>query len=118
MRVIFLLLTVCTLSLGIVPVDALAERRCETGCERGGECRPYGGYCRNRRQGWYGSRREVRTEEEARALLSEYFAGSRASVGSLAERETYFEADVINPLGKVIDRVIIDKRSGRIRSIY
>lgn len=118
MRIIYLVLTLCTLIMGFIPADAAAERRCETRCESGGECRPYGGYCRNRRQGWYGSRREVRTEEEARVLLSEYFAGSRASVGTLQERETYFEADVINPRGKVVDRVIIDKRSGRIRSIY
>jgi hypothetical protein len=113
-RILFALLMITAL----LPLPAESAPRCEIACETGRECRPYGGYCRNRRQGWYGGRREVRTAEAARELLREYFAGSRATIGELREKDTYFESDIRNPRGKIVDRVIIDKRSGRIRSTY
>jgi hypothetical protein len=39
-------------------------------------------------------------------------------IGELRERENYFQAEIRDGRGNVIDRVIIDKRTGRIRSIY
>lgn len=110
---IYLLFTVLPL-----PIDASAAPRSETGCESSRDCRPYGGYCRNKRQGFYGGRREVKSGDDARSLLGEYFSGSRASIGALVEKDTYFEAEVLNPRGVVVDRVILDKRTGRIRSTY
>jgi hypothetical protein len=102
----------------LLPGDSQSAPRCDPECDSNQECRPYGGYCRNKRQGWYGGRHEVKGFAEANSLLQEYFAGSRAKVGELRERETYFEAEVINPRGVVVDRVIVDKRTGRIRSIF
>lgn len=82
------------------------------------ERRPYGGYCQGPRWGWYGARNPVKTVEEAKKLLVRFFAGDDLSIGPITEREWYFEADVNDGNSKLIDRVIVDKRTGRIRSIY
>jgi hypothetical protein len=42
----------------------------------------------------------------------------RLQSGSIEEKDSYFEADIVSPDGPVVDRVIVDKRTGRIRSIY
>ncbi len=87
--------------------------------ERGPNCsRPYGGYCRGPRWGWYGAKQPVTTQEEARKHLEKYFADGKVTIGSITERSSYFEAEIKDKDNKVVDRVIIDKRSGRIRSIY
>lgn len=74
---------------------------------------PYGGS----KRGKYGERRNVISEDEARTIMREYFPKDY-TIGKLKNKEFYFEADVTDKHGRVIDRVIIDKRSGRIRSVY
>jgi hypothetical protein len=66
----------------------------------------------------YGAKKPVSTEKEARAALEEYYEGKALKVGEIEEKELYFEAEVLDKDGEVTDRVIIDKRTGRIRSIY
>jgi uncharacterized membrane protein YkoI len=66
----------------------------------------------------YGEKKPVTTEKEARAALEEYYEGKEVEVGKIEEKELYFEAEVLDKKGKVTDRVIIDKRTGRVRSIY
>jgi hypothetical protein len=78
---------------------------------------PYGGYCPGPRRGWYGARKPVKTAEEAKQLVREFFGGS-VVVENLQEREFFFEADVKSEKSVLIDIVIVDKRTGRIRSIY
>jgi hypothetical protein len=75
---------------------------------------PYGGS----KRGKYGERRNVMTEDEARMIMKEYFPDKDYKIGKLKNKDFYFEADVTDKHGRVIDRVIIDKRSGRIRSVY
>lgn len=83
------------------------------------ECRPdHQGRCGKRKGDWYGARREVRSAEDARDLLSAYFSGQSVTVSDVIEKPWRFEADVKNHSGEIVDRVIVDKRSGRIRSIY
>ena len=36
----------------------------------------------------------------------------------MEERRWYFEVEITDPEGKLVDKLIIDKRTGRIRSIY
>lgn len=83
-------------------------------------CQPtYGEYCCGPRWGWYGAKRVVRTPVEAREILVRFFAPySYIQVGSIRERVSFFEAEIIDSDGVTIDLVIIDKRTGRIRSIY
>lgn len=80
--------------------------------------RPYGGYCRGPHWGWYGAHRQVSTIKEARLLLERYFTDKPVEIGAITERDLYFEAEIKDKDHAVTDRLIIDKRTGRIRSVY
>ncbi|MDA8423157.1 MAG: hypothetical protein M0Z89_07460 [Nitrospiraceae bacterium] len=82
------------------------------------EQRPYGGYCRGPRWGWYGAKNPVKTVEDARSLLKRYFEDQEVVIGKITEKEWYFEADIKDKKDTLVDRVIVDKRTGRIRSIF
>lgn len=83
-----------------------------------GTCRPeMRGRCGKRRGDWYGASQPVATAAAARSLLQNYFAGEGYTVSEVSEKRWGFRADVIDSNGKVIDHVMIDKRTGRIRSL-
>lgn len=71
-----------------------------------------------RRLDGYGEKRPVRGPEEARRTLEKFYGEKGLWVGSIKERELLFEAEVLDRNNKLVDKVIIDKRTGRIRSIY
>lgn len=81
---------------------------------------PYGHFCPGRRWGPYGIRQPVRTVDEAREMLNLYLSGHNQGLhaGRIDERGSYFVAEILERDGNVIDTAIIDKRTGRIRSIY
>lgn len=79
---------------------------------------PYGGYCQGPRWGWYGARQPVATVEDARKHLEKFFEGQDVVIGTITEQGMFFKADVKDRKGKIIDQVIIHKRSGRIRSTF
>lgn len=84
-----------------------------------GESFPHGNYCEGQGRGWYGERKAVRTEPEARRILREYFSSVKGvRIKNMKERRWFFEAEIRDKDNRLIDVVIIDKRSGRIRSIY
>jgi hypothetical protein len=68
----------------------------------------------------YGARKPVRTADEAKQLLEQYFEGTgkKVVIGSIEERRWFFIAEVLDKEGTLIDKAIVDKRTGRIRSIY
>jgi len=76
------------------------------------------GWCGKRKGDWYGARRPVTSITDAREQLVKYFSGQQMAVTAVAEKPWRFEADVLDTRGRVVDRVMIDKRSGRVRSIY
>ncbi len=76
------------------------------------------GWCGKRKGDWYGARRPVNSLDDARKQLVRYYSSQQKTVAELAEKPWRFEADLLDNCGKVVDRVMIDKRSGRIRSIY
>lgn len=84
---------------------------------RDGRC-PYGDYYPGPREGRYGARKAVRTEGEARNILRRYFSPRKATIGDIKEKDWFFEAEIKDRNNRPVDRVIIDKRTGRIRSIY
>ncbi|MDD2733471.1 MAG: hypothetical protein PHF56_06030 [Desulfuromonadaceae bacterium] len=84
----------------------------ECGCNK-----TYNGYCNNQRWGLYGARKSVSSVEEARRDLTDYYADSDLKVGRIIEKPGYFEAELLDRNQKKADTVIINKRSGRIRSI-
>ena len=79
---------------------------------------PYGDYCPGYKRGWYGAKIAVKTAKEAKKILQEYFKNEPVLIGNIKEREWFFEADIKDRNNNLIDKVIIDKRTGRIRSIY
>lgn len=84
------------------------------------ECRPvYGHHPFGPRWGWYGARRIVKTPAEAREIIEKTFiAGNGIKIGIIRERHHFFEAEIVNMKGSCVDLIIIDRRTGRIRTIY
>jgi hypothetical protein len=81
---------------------------------RGQPLSPYGGLQR----GGYGERKAVRSRGDAQRMLNDYYMRRGMSIGPVRENRFYFEADIMDRDNRFVDRVIIDKRSGRIRSVY
>jgi hypothetical protein len=79
---------------------------------------PYGGYCKGPRWGWYGAGRQVKTEAEVRQLVTEFLTETGFFVGQVREEETYFEVEIKDEEDEVIDLLIVDKRTCRMRSAY
>lgn len=107
---IILIMAVGTV-LSAVPVVA-AESGCGCCCDR-----PYGGYRASPRWGWYGARQNITTVKEAREYLTEFYDSGFIRIGTIIERDGYFEAEIFHKSNANRDRVIIDKGCGRIRSI-
>lgn len=84
-----------------------------------GMCSPeMRGRCGKRRGDWYGASQPVTTAAEAREQLQSYFTGQGFTVSEVTEKRWGFRANIIDKDGKTVDQVMIDKRSGRIRSLY
>ncbi|OGU16861.1 MAG: hypothetical protein A2076_06285 [Geobacteraceae bacterium GWC2_53_11] len=75
------------------------------------------GRCGKRKGDWYGARQPVTTAAEAQTLLHNYYAGQGYTVSAVSEKKWGFRADILDKNGLVVDRAMIDKRSGRIRSV-
>jgi hypothetical protein len=75
---------------------------------------PYG----STNEGLYGQRRVVLSKEDARRILKQYFFRRNVKIGAIRERKFYFEAEIRDNKGDLLDIVLIDKRTGRIRTIY
>jgi len=84
------------------------------GYYRGQPFSPYGGP----HGGGYGERRAVRSRGDAQRMLNDYYMRRSMRIGPIREDRFYYEADILDRNNRFMDRVIIDKRSGRIRSIY
>jgi hypothetical protein len=79
---------------------------------------PYGDYCPNSQRGWYGAKRAVKSVQEARKILGEYLKGYDVLIDTIREKEWFFEAEIKDKNNTLLDILIVDKRTGRIRSIY
>jgi hypothetical protein len=108
MVVLFVLLAL------VAPTMAQAECRGSNENAR----RPYGDYCDGPGRGWYGAKRGVNSVGEARSILRDYYADDPVTIGKIFEKKSYFEAEILNRNNRAIDTVIVDRRTGRIRSIY
>jgi len=78
---------------------------------------PYGSYTPGPGR-WYGHNKNgALNNGEARRILIRYFEPRGLRVGRLSDRKDFFQTDVYR--GDVfVDRIIIHKTSGRIRSVY
>lgn len=78
---------------------------------------PYGDYNPKRHRD-YGATRVVENEEQARKILEAYFGNLDISIGSMEGKRWFFRAEILDASGSLIDIIIIDRRTGRIRSIF
>lgn len=83
------------------------------------ECQPvYGHYGRSYKWGWYGAPREVRTPVEARQIIEQFLYHDRGiKIVRMSEKAHFYIAEIMNSKGVLVDLILIDKRTGRIRSI-
>lgn len=78
----------------------------------------YGTYCPALQRECYGERKAVRTKAEARKELMKYYSSGRETIGKIKDRGLFFEVEIKGRDNRTVDRIIIDKRTGRIRSAY
>jgi hypothetical protein len=93
----------------------------QAGGERHLERQPvYGQYWQSERWGWYGAKRVVRTPADAQQILEQFFIHHQRDVRvvRISEKAHFFVAEVINGKGVMVDLILIDKRTGRMRSMY
>jgi hypothetical protein len=111
------LMTVLAVLGGALLAPSAARAQCDDcdWCERR---RPYGDYSDTSSWGRYGANNPVKDSKEARSRLERFFDGQEVVVRDVTERSSYFEAEIAGRDGNLLDRVIIDKRTGRIRSVY
>ena len=113
MKKVLLTLIPVILVLFLAPVDGFAKMH-----GQGRHMGPYGGYCKGPRWGWYGAGRHVSTEEEVRELVADFLSDTELTSGEIRDVETYYEVDIKDGTGEIVDLLIVDKRSCRIRSAY
>jgi len=116
----FLFFSIFALTLFLIVAVSYAQEPNETNKGQT-ECVPtYGNYVPSERWGWYGARREVKTPLEALEILQKiiviHHAGIR--VGKIREGVRFYMAEIVNTKGQVLDVIVIDRQSGRIRSAY
>jgi len=83
------------------------------------QCPAYGQYWRSYKWGWYGAKRTVKTPVEANEIILQFYVPQKGiHIHRVIETPLFYQAEIINSKGVLVDKVIIDKRTGRIRSIY
>ena len=76
---------------------------------------PYGDYCRDCTS--YGSCREAIPRHEAIKAIDKYYRAKGYRIGTFIIRGRFIEADVYKD-DKLVDRVVFDRKTGRLRSAY
>jgi hypothetical protein len=76
---------------------------------------PYGDFCKQTSH--YGMHKQMLSNQEAGQALEHYFGKKGLDFEILNNRGRFIKA-VIKDNGKVVDTIIFDRYSGRIRSIY
>jgi hypothetical protein len=79
---------------------------------------PYNDFRKSRTETRYGEKRPVASAEEAKKVLIDFFREKDVRIGQITEKELFFEAEIRDKNNELIDKMIVDKRTGRVRSIY
>jgi hypothetical protein len=66
----------------------------------------------------YGQRRAVPNGHEAGRIMLQYYHGRDVRIGPIIERDLFYQADVKDRRGALVDKIILDKRTGRLRSAF
>lgn len=113
-------LSIILIFLSIVLAEtSIAETEICPDCPKWQGRSPYGDYCPGPERGWYGAKKGVKNNKEAEDILMRYFSQYKdLKVTNISERRFFFVAEIRDKNNNLIDIVIVDKRTGRIRSIY
>jgi hypothetical protein len=76
---------------------------------------PYGDYCRECTT--YGTCKSIIPTKEAVAAIRQYYRDKGCQVGSVRHKGRFIEAEIYQD-NKLVDKVLFDRKSGRIRSIF
>jgi hypothetical protein len=76
---------------------------------------PYGDFCK--KTSHYGMHKRMLTNQEAEKSLEHYFGEKGLDFEILNNRGSFIKA-IIKENGRVVDTIIFDRHTGRIRSIY
>ena len=76
---------------------------------------PYGDFCP--RCNSYGARTKQVTHEGALKAIKDYFHAMGLEVRNLRGRGRFLKADIYKD-GRLVDRIVFDRKTGRIRSIF
>jgi len=92
--------------------------------------RGYGKQCRMMRRGWgqcpeYGPQylmiSKPLTEKEAKTILENYLTSTRnpnLTLGRILEKDTCFEIEILTRDNSLVDKMLLDKSSGWMQSVY
>lgn len=75
---------------------------------------PYGDYCKACS---YGVCQEMLSHESALEAIKGYYREKNAEIGRLHERGRFIEVEIMKG-GRQVERIIFDRKTGRMRSIY
>lgn len=76
---------------------------------------PYGDYCRECTR--YGTGTSIIPVENAVAAIAQYYGDKGCSVGRVWHRGRFIEAEIYRG-NRLVDKVLFDRKSGRLRSMY
>ncbi|MDA8433306.1 MAG: hypothetical protein M0Z60_10150 [Nitrospiraceae bacterium] len=76
---------------------------------------PYGDYCKDCTI--YGTCKEIITPREAVIALERYYRLKGYRVGTIYHKGRFIEADIFKD-NRRVDKVLFDRKTGRVRSIY
>jgi len=82
------------------------------------EAVPYGYYGHHWRKTGYGQRIQIKNVEEAISLVQEFYKTTPVNIVPVRESYRFYKLEVQDENKNILDIVIVDKFSGRIRSIY
>jgi hypothetical protein len=77
---------------------------------------PYGDYCKGCAS-YYGVCRDVIPVKESVNAISKYYRDKGYTVGNIYHKGRFIEADIFKD-GKQVDKVLFDRKTGRLRSVY
>ncbi len=76
---------------------------------------PYGDYCRDCTI--YGTCKEIISPRVAVIALSRYYGEKGYRLGAIYHKGRFIEAEIFKN-GRQVDKVLFDRKTGRVRSIY
>lgn len=79
---------------------------------------PYGGFKSDKKKSRYGKPFVVKSKEEAIDILKAYYGDTKIKIGEVEERKRFFIIEVLDEQDNLIDIILINKKSGRLRSIF